>query len=1419
MTLHITEFEGGNALSGFRVQQLLPRLQAVHGKVSGISARFVHLVAADHAPPPAEHLRLAGLLTYGEPHRAVAEDGALIVVTPRFGTVSPWASKATDIAHNCGIALKRIERVTEFRLTLKGGLLGRTNPDQAQLTALASVLHDRMTESAMFKRSAAHGLFKEVKAAPMEHVDVLGGGQGALALANIRFGLALAEDEIGYLVDAFRALGRNPSDVELMMFAQANSEHCRHKIFNASFTIDGVPQERSMFGMIRHTHQVSPQHTVVAYSDNASVMEGSTVERFTARHADASRYQKQEALHHVLMKVETHNHPTAISPFPGAATGAGGEIRDEGATGRGSRPKAGLTGFTVSRLWGGWSDQPGGKPGHIASPLDIMIEGPLGGAAFNNEFGRPNLLGYFREYEQQVDTNVDSVMRGYHKPIMIAGGLGTISAEQTKKIPFPAGTLLVQLGGPGMRIGMGGGAASSMATGANAAELDFDSVQRGNPEIERRAQEVINHCWAEGEANPILAIHDVGAGGLSNAFPELSNDAGRGARFDLRRIPLEESGLAPKEIWCNESQERYVLAIAPESLEQFKDFCERERCPFAVVGVATEERQLVVGNLDLPLPPLGEGRDGGSSRADAPPPQPSPKGGGSSASLLPPLGEGRDGGTAVDMPMDVLLGKPPKMHRDVTTIRREFKALDLTGVNLQEAAIRVLSHPTVASKRFLITIGDRTVGGLSHRDQMVGPWQVPVADCAVTLADYHGFAGEAMSMGERTPLAAIDAPASGRMAVAEAITNLLAAPIELARVKLSANWMAACGDPGEDAALYETVRAVGMELCPALGISIPVGKDSLSMRTQWTDGDQRKKVTSPVSLIVTAFATLSDVRGTLTPQLESTQDTTLVLVDLGKGKHRMGGSILAQVLDQVGNEVPDLDDASDLVNLVHAVNTLRAQGRILAYHDRSDGGLFAAACEMAFAGRVGVSLNVDLLITEGDGISDSRADFGDAKNWATQVAPRRDELTLKALFSEELGVLLQVPTQVRDEVMQTLRAHGLSRFSHFVGKTRPASSEIAVGKGEIQVWRDTKAVFSTKLQDLQQAWDSVSWKICRQRDNPAGADSEHAAAGDPTDPGLHVILPPPQPSPRGGGGKDFLPAPSPEAKGVSLPFPSADASGVFLPPPSGEGRGGGITPPNLHLSRPKIAILREQGVNSHVEMAYAFTEAGFDAYDVHMTDLQAGRTGLKDFKGFVACGGFSYGDTLGAGIGWARSIMFNEQLAAQFRAFFDRQDTFALGVCNGCQMLAELADIIPGAQDWPRFTTNRSERYEARLSQVEVLESPSLFFAGMAGSRLPIAVAHGEGYANFAQRGDPGKAIAAMHFTDHHGHPTETYPFNPNGSPGGLTAVTTADGRFTALMPHPERVFRNIQMSWTSGDCNELSPWMRIWRNARRWAA
>ena len=1316
---HLFHFEGGNALSAFRAQALLPRLQAVQPRISAVHARHVHWVWSDHPLARAEHDKLEALLRYGDPY-AGPGDGPLLVVAPRLGTLSPWASKATDIAHNCGLAIRRVERVTEFRLTLERGLLGGAKAlSEDELRACAALLHDRMTESVLRSREDAKHLFDEQPGKPMEHVDVLGRGKAALEAANKDFGLALSDDEIDYLVAAFTGLKRNPTDVELMMFAQANSEHCRHKIFNAQFTIDGVAQEKSMFGMIRNTHQLAPQHTVIAYSDNASVMEGHEVERWLPQgYTNAPVYGPRRDLAHVLMKVETHNHPTAISPFPGAATGAGGEIRDEGATGRGSRPKAGLTGFSVSNLHlpgtsEPWERDPCGKPEHIASALQIMIDGPIGGAAFNNEFGRPNLLGYFRVYEQTVA----GVRRGYHKPIMIAGGLGTISATQTSKIEFPAGTLLVQLGGPGMRIGMGGGAASSMAAGANAAELDFDSVQRGNPEIQRRAQEVINHCWALGEANPILAIHDVGAGGISNAFPELVDGAGKGARFDLSKVPLEESGLAPKEIWCNESQERYVMAVRAEALPLFQAMAERERCPFAIVGVATDAKQLVLeepGSDDKPI----------------------------------------------DMPMEVLLGKPPRMQRDVKRVARSAAPLQLDDVALEKVAFDVLRHPTVASKRFLISIGDRTVGGLDHRDQMVGPWQVPVADCAVTLADYAGFAGEAMSMGERTPLAALDAPAAGRMAVGEAITNLLAAPIELERVKLSCNWMAACGEAGEDAALYDTVKAVGMELCPALGISVPVGKDSLSMRTRWND----KQVTAPVSLIVSAFASIGDVRPTLTPQLQA-GDTTLVLIDLGQGKRRMAGSMLAQVLNQFGERVPDLDDPALIKALVAAVNELRGQGRILAYHDRSDGGLWATVCEMAFAGHLGVDLNVDLLVTEGDGIADSRAEYGDSKNWAGQVSARRQQLTLEALFNEELGVVLQVPTDVRNEVMQTLRAHGLSKYSHFIGKTNQ--------RGVVEVWRDTKAVFSAPLRDLHQAWDEVSWRIAALRDNPACADAEHAAAGVADDPGLHLHL-------------TFDPA-----EDVAAPF--------------------------IAKARPKLAILREQGVNSHVEMSYAMHHAGFETYDVHMSDLQAGRARLDMFQGFVACGGFSYGDTLGAGEGWARSVMFNPKLAEQFAAFFGRSDTFALGVCNGCQMMAALAPIIPGAQAWPKFTRNRSEQFEARLSLVEVLPSPSIFFTGMEGSRIPIAVAHGEGFADFSQRGDAQAVQRAMRFVDHHGKPTEAYPANPNGSPDGLTAVTTADGRFTVLMPHPERVFRNVQMSWTSGGLSELSPWMRMFRNARRW--
>ncbi len=1395
----LTTFPGTVALPAPKTAQLLRHAQNTAPSIIALHTQWVHWVqTSGDALDAATQAKLAALLTYGEPAPTQAA-GQLIVVMPRLGTVSPWASKATDIARNCGLPIRRVERVMHLQVELASGLFKTSSLSAEQLQAIAALVHDRMTESIAFDAQAAEKLFQDVASKPMQTVDLASSGRAALEQANKQFGLALAEDEITYLLDAFTQLSRNPTDVELMMFAQANSEHCRHKIFNAQFTIDSERQEKSLFGMIRNTHALAPQYSVVAYSDNAAVMEGGIAETFYAKFegksADSpheisvSSYQKESKLRHVLMKVETHNHPTAISPFPGASTGAGGEIRDEGATGRGAQPKAGLTGFTVSSLKELSGEKLNGVrphlissfPAHLATPWQIMTEGPLGGAAFNNEFGRPNLAGYFRAFEQTIA----GTHWGYHKPIMIAGGIGTIDADLTRKIEFPAGSLLIQLGGPGMRIGMGGSAASSMASGANAAELDFDSVQRGNPEIERRAQEVINQCWRLGKDNPILAIHDVGAGGLSNAFPELVNDAGRGAIFDLSAIPLEETGMAPKEIWCNESQERYVMAIAPDSLEPFKAICERERSPFAVVGKVTEARQLIVKQSIAPSRADGElGARSAGTGMDTQVHEDSEH----RATTLPV----RAVGAAVDMPMSVLLGKTPKMHRDVKSLKREFKPMDLTGVSLQDAVVQVLSHPTVASKRFLITIGDRTVGGLTHRDQMVGPWQVPVADCAVTLADYAGFAGEAFSMGERTPLAIWSAAAAARMAVAESITNLLAAPIELKKVKLSANWMAACGESGEDAKLYEAVKAIGMELCPALGISIPVGKDSLSMRSQWKDAQGQHKVVSPVSPIISAFVSLADVRGTLTPQLNRDEfDSTLILIDLGHGSKRMAGSVLAQALNQEGAEVPDLHSADDLKNLVNAINALRSEGKLLAYHDKSDGGLLACVAEMAFAGHVGVSLNIDILLTEGDGITDSRAEYGDSKNWATQVSARREELAIKALFNEELGVVIQVRTDERNAIMQTLREHGLSKHSHFIGKTRPEHAALQDGKGELSIWRDTKKVFSAKLQDLHQVWDSVSWRIAQGRDNPACADAEHASIGDLANPGLHVYLPEVL--------KQKVHIAGIEYAQTAMNSGAIDSS------------------PAVHTQRPKVAILREQGVNSHIEMAYCFDQAGFEAFDVHMTDLQTGRVNLKNMQGLVACGGFSYGDTLGAGIGWARSITFNSMLREQFEAFFKRDNSFGLGVCNGCQMFAELADIIPGAQDWPRFTHNTSARFEARLSMVEVLPSPSLFFAGMEGARLPIAIAHGEGFANFNQRGNASKVIPAMRFTDNHGAATEQYPANPNGSPNGLTAVTTKDGRFTAMMPHPERVFRNIQMSCSNGDVSAHSPWMQMWRNAREW--
>jgi len=1336
---------GADALSAFRQQRLLGSLATQGIELESIEAQYLHFIWSDKELSAQNQEVLASLLTYGQPFVSKinqdkswfgngSDQKPVAIVIPRLGTVSPWASKATDIAQQCGLHVLRIERGVQFSWKPKKAF----STEQEQI--ILAAVHDRMTEAVIGSVNQANALYQTLDDRPLSRIPVLAEGRVALDKANQALGLALSDDEVDYLTENFLRLERNPSDVELIMFAQANSEHCRHKIFNSSWTIDGDDQEHSLFAMIRNTHQLQPVGTIVAYSDNSAVMVGCEAETWVPQGAE-HRYEKDSRLVHTLMKVETHNHPTAIAPFPGASTGAGGEIRDEGATGIGGRPKAGLTGFSVSNLNipgtnFPWEVEKYGKPDRIATPLQIMIEGPLGGAAFNNEFGRPILGGYFRVFEQTLD----GARRGYHKPIMIAGGIGSIDSIHTEKKAIQAGHLLIQLGGPGMRIGMGGATGSSVTTGTNTADLDFDSVQRGNPEMERRAQEVINACCAMGDFNPIVSIHDVGAGGLSNAFPELADGAGLGAKFKLRSVPLEESGMSPAEIWCNESQERYVLAIESKDLELFKSLCERERCPYAVVGEATTKRQLQ----------LSDSKQAADSDSSMP----------------------------IDMPMEVLLGKPPRMHRDVQRIEQHFEELDVTDADLAQSIAWVLQQPTVASKSFLITIGDRTVGGLNARDQFVGPWQVPVADCAVTLMDYKGYRGEVMAMGERTPVAVIDAPAAARLAVGEAITNLLAADIRsLEDVKLSANWMAACGAPGEDAKLYDSVKAVGMELCPALGISIPVGKDSLSMATAWQEENESKKVIAPVSLIISAFASVQDVRKTLTPLLKlnlqngELLDTELILIDLGRGQNRMAGSILAQVLNQSGKSAPNLDHPEDLKNLAAAIIELRKQNKLLAYHDRSDGGLLACVAEMAFASHCGISMNVDMIAVD----AGQEPDYGDAKNWAQQVSGLRHEQTMRALFNEELGVVIQVRREDRDAVFAVLRKLSLSAFSHVIGKPNT--------NGRIEIWRDAKKIFNEPREVLQKMWANTSHQIARLRDNPACADSEFALLDDLADPGLF---------PR-------------------LTFDAADD----------------ISAPFIQKNiRPKVAILREQGVNSHLEMAYAVDWAGFDSYDVHMSDLLSGKANLSDFRGLIACGGFSYGDVLGAGEGWAKTILFNQQLRDQFSTFFNRQDSFALGVCNGCQMMSNLSGIIPGAQTWPKFTRNQSEQYEARLVMAEVLTSPSIFTQGMEGSHLPIAIAHGEGFANFSQQGSmeqlQKQGLATLRFVDHQGQATETYPMNPNGSPGGLTGVTTLDGRFTVMMPHPERVFRAVQMSWCPPDWlntpDGASPWMRLFRNARRWA-
>ena len=1286
---------GAPSLSAFRREKLLAKLRESDTSIHSVCAEYIHFAEIVKPLTPAETTTLQALLTYGPNEQGVDKSGQLILVVPRPGTISPWSSKATDIAHNCGLqTLVRLERGTAYYIEASTLLSAQ------QLAVVAELLSDRMVETVFGELSEASALFSHDLPAPFKLVDVVNGGQAALKDANVNLGLALAADEIDYLVANFIDLQRNPSDAELMMFAQANSEHCRHKIFNASWTVDGVDQQHSLFGMIRNTNAVNGDNVLSAYSDNAAVVVGTPGGRFYPDPVTRNYGYSQEPVH-LLMKVETHNHPTAISPYAGAGTGSGGEIRDEGAVGRGSKPKVGLVGFTVSNLqipgfvqpW----EQDYGKPDRIVSALDIMIEGPVGGAAFNNEFGRPNICGYFRTFE----VDFAGERRGYHKPIMIAGGYGNIREDHVDKPKFESGAQLIVLGGPAMLIGLGGGAASSMTTGTSSADLDFASVQRQNPEIERRCQEVIDACWQLGDVNPIAFIHDVGAGGLSNALPELVKDGGTGGRFDLRSVPNDEPGMSPVEIWCNEAQERYVLAVMPDDLERFTAICERERCPYAVVGEATEHKNITVVDEHF-------------------------------------------GNNPVDLPMSVLFGKTPKMHRHATRHEIQYDEFSVKGIDLTEAIFRVLRHPTVASKGFLITIGDRSVSGMVARDQMVGPWQVPVADCAVTTVTYDSNAGEAMAMGERTPLALVNGPASGRMAIGEALTNISAARIgNIKDVKLSANWMCAAGSPGEDEKLYRTVEAVGMDLCPKLGITIPVGKDSMSMRTAWQSDGQDKSVTSPLSLIITAFSPVLDVRKTLTPQLRTDcGDTALLLLDLNAGSERLGGSILAQVYSDFGCSIPDVDDSNALLGFFNTMQSSIGNNDILAYHDRSDGGLIATLAEMSFAGHVGITVDIN----NGEGKAESSA--------------------LSALFNEELGAVIQVKVDRVSDMIEKFSLAGVN-IAELGGLNSTDTVEINY-QGE-RIFKDSRA-------SLQSAWSETSFQVASLRDNADCVRQEFERL-QAIDQGLSANL-------------TFDPSDD-----ISAPY---IATGI----------------------KPSVAIVREQGVNSHLEMAAAFDRAGFTAVDVHMSDLLAGRTTLSDYSGMVACGGFSYGDVLGAGEGWAKTVLFNKQLRDQFEGFFQRPDTFSLGVCNGCQMLSNLKSLIPGAELWPRFVRNLSEQFEARFSLVRIEQSNSIMLSNMQGTIMPIAVSHGEGRAEFLS---PAGLVnlnnsnqIALRFLENELQVASRYPANPNGSPEGITGVTSADGRVTLMMPHPERVFRTVLNSWHPQDWGEDSGWMRIFRNARQ---
>jgi phosphoribosylformylglycinamidine synthase len=1286
---------GAAALSPFRLHRLLGTLRARTPGITTLNARFIHFVDIDGVLDAAERDRLERLLHYGPRRDDVVERGALFLVVPRPGTVSPWSSKATDITRNTGLSkVKRVERGIAYYVDADAEVRA------ASRAQIAADLHDRMVEHVLDHLNDAARLFAREPARPLVTIDVMGGGREALEQANREFGFALVPDEIEYLCAAFAELGRNPTDVELMMFAQANSEHCRHKIFNATWTIDGAEQDKSLFGMIRNTYERGDVSDVLsAYSDNAAVIRGHKTPRFFPNPA-TGQFEFHDEPVHILMKVETHNHPTAIAPYPGASTGSGGEIRDEGAVGCGARPKAGLVGFSVSNLRVPGYEQPWeenhGKPDRIVSAMQIMIDGPIGAAAFNNEFGRPAICGYFRTLEQLDRGQV----RGYHKPIMIAGGLGNIRESHVLKRDMPAGSLLVVLGGPAMLIGLGGGAASSMSSGASDAELDFASVQRDNAEMEHRCQEVIDRCWQRGDDNPIRFIHDVGAGGLSNALPELVKDGRRGGRIDLRSIPSADAALSPLEIWCNEAQERYVLAIDPSSLETFRDICERERCPFAVVGEALADAHLEVTDPQL-------------------------------------------GATPVDLPLSVLFGKSPKMRRSFTREATDSNALDLAGITVAAAVERVLRVPAVGGKGFLVTIGDRSVTGLVSRDQMVGPWQVPVADAGVTLTGYDAYVGEAMAMGERTPLAMVDAPASGRMAVAEAITNIASTRIaKLSDVKLSANWMAAAGHPGEDQALFDTVRAVGMELCPALGIVIPVGKDSMSMRTRWQADGRDHAVTAPLSLIVSAFAPVLDVRACVTPVVRTDVAAELLCIDLGAGRNRLGGSALALAWNQVGNEVPDLDDPTRLSALFDVMQQSLADGHVIAYHDRSDGGLFTTLAEMAFAGHCG--LDVDLTPLAGD--------------------------PLAVLFNEELGAVLQVRSADVPLVLARCAAAGLGDATHRIGTAVPGTT--------LRLTVDGTEIYAASRVDLHRAWAELSFAMQSRRDNPACAREEYDALLDADDPGLSASLT------------------------YAL---TEDNAAPFI----------------ATGARPCIAILREQGVNGQYEMAAAFDRAGFATVDVHMSDILTGRVDLQAFKGMAACGGFSYGDVLGAGEGWAKTILFNTRARDQFAAFFARTDTFTVGMCNGCQMISNLRDLVPGSAHWPRFVRNLSEQYEARVALVRVERSPSVLLAGMEGSLIPIVTAHGEGQAEFADVSEldslEAKHGVALRYVDTRGRQTQRFPANPNGSAGAVASVCSEDGRVTITMPHPERVFRTVQHSWAPAEWGEDSAWMRLFRNARVW--